>query len=123
MYLFAQPVTDQMAHNYSDVIRDPMDLQTMATRGEAGEYRNYAWVRESFEKMVYNALTFNRPRTAYYNEARRYYDACVAKVFTPKRKGAPPSHYATLITECLVKAQRDLQAEKERVTKDETAEV
>jgi hypothetical protein len=37
-----------------------MDLQTMKKKAENEEYLNYAWVREMFELMVFNALTFNR---------------------------------------------------------------
>ena len=57
--VFAVPVTDKMAPNYHDVIQNPMDLQTMQERAESEEYLNYAWVREMFELIVLNALTFN----------------------------------------------------------------
>ena len=56
---FAVPVTEKVAPNYHDVIQIPMDLQTMQERAESEEYLNYAWVRESFELIVLNALTFN----------------------------------------------------------------
>ena len=58
--LFAVPVTEQVAPNYKDVIKKPMDLQTMMEKANLGEYPNYSWVREHFELMVLNALTFNR---------------------------------------------------------------
>lgn len=57
--LFASPVTEKVAPNYRDVIKQPMDLQTMLQKAETDEYQNYAWVRELFELMVLNALTFN----------------------------------------------------------------
>jgi Bromodomain len=60
MGLFAVPVTDKMAPNYRDIIKHPMDLSTMMERANNDEYNNYAWVREMFELMVLNALTFNR---------------------------------------------------------------
>jgi len=120
--LFAAPVTDQVAHNYYDVIKNPMDLQTMAEMVDRGGFDNYAWIRESFEQMVYNALIFNRPYTQYWNEAKRYYNACLQKVFAVKGKGAPPSKYSSMITECFAKAERELQAEKDRDKTDETAE-
>ena len=59
MGAFAVPVTDKVAPNYHDVIQNPMDLQTMQERAECEEYLNYAWVREAFELIVLNALTFN----------------------------------------------------------------
>ena len=58
--LFAEPVTEKVAHNYHDVIKKPMDLKTMLEKVDSDEYLNYAWVRELFELMVLNALTFNR---------------------------------------------------------------
>jgi hypothetical protein len=58
--LFAMPVTEKVAPNYSDVIKNPMDLQTMLEKTQSEDYLNYAWVRELFELMVLNALTFNR---------------------------------------------------------------
>jgi uncharacterized Zn ribbon protein len=58
--LFAMPVSEKVAPNYRDVITKPMDLQTMLEIAEEGDYLNYAWVREMFELMVFNALTFNR---------------------------------------------------------------
>ena len=58
--LFAAPVSEKVAPNYHDVIKNPMDLQTMLEKAENEEYQNYAWMRELFELMVLNALTFNR---------------------------------------------------------------
>ena len=58
--LFAKPVSDRIVPNYYDMIKEPMDLQTMLKKAEKDEYLNYAWVREMFELMVLNALTFNR---------------------------------------------------------------
>jgi len=58
--VFADPVDESVAPNYRDVIKEPMDLKTMKEKAEREEYFNYAWVRECFELMVFNALTFNR---------------------------------------------------------------
>jgi hypothetical protein len=58
--LFASPVSDRIVPNYYDIIKEPMDLQTMREKADKDEYLNYAWVREMFELMVFNALTFNR---------------------------------------------------------------
>ncbi|KAI2513385.1 SET domain-containing protein [Fragilaria crotonensis] len=57
MLLFAIPVTEDVAPTYHDIIKKPMDLQTIAKKASEGHYWNYAWVREDFELMVLNALT------------------------------------------------------------------
>ena len=54
------PVSEKIVPNYRDIIKEPMDLHTMLEKSESDEYLNYAWVREMFELMVFNALTFNR---------------------------------------------------------------
>lgn len=59
MMLFAAPVTPEMAPTYHDIIKNPMDLQTMAKKLREQERLNYAWIREDFELMVFNALTFS----------------------------------------------------------------
>jgi len=120
MYLFAAPVTDQVAHNYRDIIDNPMDLQTMSERAHIGNYRNYAWLRETFELMVYNALLFNPAHSKYWNEAKRFYLACKKNVFAKHGKGAPPSKYKVMIKERFDLAEKMIQAEKDRVKADET---
>ena len=58
--LFAVPVSEKDVPNYYDLIKEPMDLQTMTAKVEVEESLNYVWVREDFELMVLNALRFNR---------------------------------------------------------------
>jgi len=122
--LFAIPVTEQVAPTYRDVIKNPMDLQTMMIRARKGEYHNYVWVRENFELMVMNALIFNRPTSAFWKEAKRFSEACTSKIFSDEGigKAAPPGKYAGGLLEASERAKRWRQAEKERVQKDETAE-
>jgi hypothetical protein len=121
-YLFAEPVTDKVAPNYLDVVKIPMDLQTMLIRAERDEYRNYAWVRELFELMVLNALTFNRYHTNFWNEAKRFHKACITNVFGTIGKGAPPSKYEAGILENFEKARQTKKMEEERIKEDKTVE-
>ena len=122
MFLFAEPVTDKVAHNYHDVIKKPMDLQTMLVRAEREEYLNYAWVREMFELMVLNALTFNNYHSTFWNEAKRYHKACVQNVWKTLGKGAPASQYEDAIKKNLERASEVKQLEDSRVQEDSTAE-
>jgi len=61
MYLFAEPVTEEIAPTYFEVIRRPMDLTTMWKKLERGEYRNTQAVRDDLELMARNAIVFNAP--------------------------------------------------------------
>jgi hypothetical protein len=120
--LFAAPVTEKMAPNYQDVIKNPMDLETMLERAVNEEYLNYAWVREMFELMVLNALTFNRPSSAVWHEAKRYYRECLSSVFARKGKAAPPGKYADAVQHRFDQAEEERKKEEDRVQVDETVE-
>lgn len=122
MSLFAAPVTEQMAPTYHDVIKNPMDLKTMTEKAENGDYLNYAWVREDFELMVLNALTFNSVQSKYWDEAKRYRNDCLKKVFASLGKAAPPGKYAETLNDTIVEGKRAIQLEAEREKEDETAE-
>ena len=143
--LFAVPVTEKVAPNYHDVIKNPMDLQTMLEKAEVEEYLNYVWVRESFALMVLNALTFNRfvsiivyvqtcltvvsfncfsvpQHTAFWNEAKRYYSRCLSNVFGAIGRAAPPGKYDADIKETFRKADEARKMEEDRVQVDESVE-
>jgi F/Y-rich N-terminus/SET domain/PHD-like zinc-binding domain/Bromodomain/PHD-finger/F/Y rich C-terminus len=122
MYLFAIPVTEQMAPTYHDIIKNPMDLQTMAKRAKRAEDLNYAWVRENFELMVLNALTFNPFHSKVWNEAKRYYHDCMKEVFSVIGKGAPPGIYAKLVLEAFRQADLEKKKEEQRLEQDENTE-
>ena len=122
LLIFADPVTDQVAPTYLDVIKQPMDLQTILIKAERDEYRNYAWVRELFELMVLNALTFNRYHTAVWIEAKRFYDACIENIFKSIGKGAPPSRYEKEILNIFERAKEAKKLEEDRIQEDKTTE-
>jgi Bromodomain/PHD-finger len=124
MMLFAVPVTEKVAPNYHDVIKRPMDLQTMMKKAKNEEYLNYAWVREDFALMVFNAVTFNRFYTDFWYEAKRFYEACVKVVFSPKMlaKAAPPCKYDEAVQKSFLDAEAARQMEEERVQQDESTE-
>ena len=122
MLLFAEPVSDRVAPNYHDIIKNPMDLQTMLQRAEREEYNNYAWVRENFELMILNALTFNRYHTKFWNEAKRYHKACLSSVFSKFGRAAPPGKYESSINANYSKATEAKQMEEDRVQEDRSVE-
>eukprot|EP00980_Cylindrotheca_fusiformis_P028446 scaffold22599_cov139-Cylindrotheca_fusiformis.AAC.37 len=122
MFLFAEPVSEKVAPNYLDVIKQPMDLQTMFVRAQGESYKNYAWVREMFELMVLNALTFNRPHTAFWKEAKRFHKACLDNVFKTIGRAAPPGPYAKRIQENFDSAKEAKKLEENRVQEDKSTE-
>lgn len=59
--LFEMPVSEQDAPNYYDLITEPMSIKQMQEKLDAqNEVFSYEWVRQDFELMVLNALTFNK---------------------------------------------------------------
>jgi histone-lysine N-methyltransferase SETD1 len=122
LLIFADPVTDKVAPTYLDVIKQPMDLQTMLIKAERDEYKNYAWVRELFELMVLNALIFNRYHTAVWIEAKRFYEACKNNIFSSIGKAAPPSSYEKDILKNFEKAKEAKKLEEDRNQEDTTTE-
>ena len=72
--MFACPVTEAEAQNYFDVIRNPMDLQSMGVKAERGQYKSLQSVRQDFELMCLNAIEFNQDGDEYWVEARAFYD-------------------------------------------------
>ncbi|KAK3758538.1 hypothetical protein RRG08_058806 [Elysia crispata] len=68
---FAFPVTDTIAPGYSSIILHPMDFSTMTAKIESAEYANVMEFKKDFILMCNNAMTYNRPETIYYKEAKR----------------------------------------------------
>ncbi|KAG8680659.1 hypothetical protein FRC08_016121, partial [Ceratobasidium sp. 394] len=56
------PVRD-LAPNYFDVIKHPMDLSTMKAKLDNKAYRNRAAFEDDFKLMVQNAKTYNAPKS------------------------------------------------------------
>ncbi|KAL5021875.1 hypothetical protein ScPMuIL_001030 [Solemya velum] len=68
---FAYPVNDVIAPGYSSIIQHPVDFSTMLTKIEAEEYHSVMDYKKDFELMCNNAMTYNRPDTIYYKEAKK----------------------------------------------------
>lgn len=68
---FAYPVNDMIAPGYSSIILQPMDLSTMMSKIDSHQYRNVVEYKKDFVLMCNNAMTYNRPETIYYREAKK----------------------------------------------------
>lgn len=68
---FAFPVNDTIAPGYSSIILNPMDFSTMESKIENDQYASILDYKKDFVQMCKNAMTYNRPETIYYKEAKR----------------------------------------------------
>ncbi|CAN86573.1 Bromo domain-containing protein [Caenorhabditis elegans] len=68
---FAFPVTPSMAPDYRDIIKTPMDLQTIRENIEDGKYASLPAMKEDCELIVSNAFQYNQPNTVFYLAAKR----------------------------------------------------
>lgn len=68
---FAYPVNDVIAPGYSSIILNPMDFSTMMSKIENDQYDSILDYKKDFVQMCNNAMTYNRPETIYYKEAKR----------------------------------------------------
>ena len=64
--LFAEPVTEDVAPGYSEIIRNPMDLTTMKSKLNSGVYKSVNTLRQDFELICDNALKFNKHGDKYW---------------------------------------------------------
>jgi hypothetical protein len=83
--IFHFPITKEIAQTYFDVIRNPMDLQTMRVKASRGQYKALQALRADFELMCLNALTFNKPDDEYWTIARLFYNKGISYFSSCKR--------------------------------------
>jgi bromodomain-containing protein 7/9 len=70
--IFAQPVSETEVPGYSNIIKKPMDLQTMKTKLDRGAYKKVADLRADFALMIANCLTFNNDNQYFYKHGHRF---------------------------------------------------
>ncbi len=102
--VFAEPVTEDIAPGYSQMIPFAMDLTTMAAKVESNKYPSVNEFKDDFVLMCNNAMTYNAPDTMYYGIAKNLLTSglkiiakvvvllCVGGVFIPCLPASlPPS--------------------------------
>lgn len=62
---FQKPVQAWEAPGYYDIIKEPMDLQTMEANLDRGLYTTKERFLEDFERIITNCKTYNDPETIY----------------------------------------------------------
>jgi histone acetyltransferase len=67
---FLKPVDVSEAADYYEVIKDPMDLQTLQSNLDSGTYKNKEIFVSDLKKIFTNAKVYNKPNTIYHKYAR-----------------------------------------------------
>ena len=67
--LFLEPVDIEEVPDYTEVIKHPMDLQTMRKKAEGHHYTSINQFQDDFNLMIDNCLLYNHKSTPYYQEA------------------------------------------------------
>jgi len=67
--IFAQPVTEDIAPKYFDVIKEPMDLSTVKSKILHGEYNDLASFRYDVNLIFTNCMKYNPETTFFHQEA------------------------------------------------------
>ncbi|KAI5120798.1 hypothetical protein M0805_002425 [Coniferiporia weirii] len=85
--IFLQPVDPirDKAPNYFEVIKTPMDLQTMGAKLQNGLYKNRQEFEADFRLLIQNCRTYNSPNTYAHNESvalENHFDKLWAKIVT-----------------------------------------
>lgn len=82
--IFANPVTDDVAFGYSQVIANPMDLGTIYTRLCSRTcYQSASDYLADVTLMCDNAMVYNSPDTIYYQRARKLLVFCRKQLSAP----------------------------------------
>ncbi len=67
---FHYPVNKEMVTDYYEIIKEPMDLQTLESNLELGNYKSKKAFEKDLSKIFENAKTYNKPSTFYYKSAK-----------------------------------------------------
>ena len=73
-FLFAEPVSDDIAPGYSKIIREPMDLQKINAKFHGKQYESIEQLRDDMYKMFDNCEQYNEPDSCFVVEANRLRD-------------------------------------------------
>ncbi|KAJ1828447.1 hypothetical protein LPJ56_001107 [Coemansia sp. RSA 2599] len=86
--VLSHPVTVDEAPDYYDVIKEPMDLGTIAKKVASYQYRSLSEFERDLGLVVDNCMKYNKPTTYYYQHAtriKRHIDRLLANARTALR--------------------------------------
>jgi bromodomain-containing protein 7/9 len=59
--IFAEPVTEELAPDYFEYVKHPMDFSTIRKKNANGEYSTWVEVKADVDQMYKNAMIYNLP--------------------------------------------------------------
>ncbi|CAI5437863.1 unnamed protein product [Caenorhabditis angaria] len=68
---FATPVTKSVAPDYHEIVKEPMDFQTVREKIEDNKYDSMTELQKDCELIVTNAMAYNQQNTVFYLAAAR----------------------------------------------------
>jgi len=64
--IFIEPVDQNEVPDYGDIVKHPMDLQTMEIKLKNSGYNNLEAFENDFNLMISNCLAYNSKETIFY---------------------------------------------------------
>ena len=101
-----------LAPNYYDVVKNPMDLETMEKKAMSGKYKSLQSLRQDFELMCLNAMVFNKVGDEYWRESRTFHESGVA-LFSNMQRSTTMSTFGAEIAMMTKKLDNEAAAEIE----------
>lgn len=69
--IFIEPVDQNEVADYGDIVKHPMDLQTMTEKVQNFEYNSLEALEADFNLMIANCLAYNAKHTIFYKSGLR----------------------------------------------------
>ncbi|EAY02943.1 Bromodomain containing protein [Trichomonas vaginalis G3] len=85
LHIFAQPVTEDIAPRYFEVVSQPMDLSTIKQKMHEESYQITDFQDDVF-LMIKNCMTYNPDSSFYYQEAANLYQFFLREIKKAKRQ-------------------------------------
>lgn len=83
--IFIEPVDQNEVADYGDIVKQPMDLQTMTEKVQNFEYNSLEALEADFNLMISNCLAYNAKHTIFYKSGLRMKEQGAAIIKQAKR--------------------------------------
>lgn len=80
--IFIEPVDQNEVPDYGDIVKHPMDLQTMEMKIKNSEYNSLEAFENDFNLMISNCLAYNSKDTIFYKAGIKMRDQVSSLIYT-----------------------------------------